>query len=95
MDLNLEIEKLQRGQEQILDLLKQNVDKRKDFKIYSFNDLVKLFGVTKRTIYNWKEEGRLSLTIIGSKTFMTEAQLQEFLEKNEVKSLKSRRKQPC
>ena len=92
MDLNLEIEKLQRGQELILDLLSKSTKGKADLRVYSLDQLSKLFGVTKRTIYNWKDEGRLPLTIIGSKSYMTEEQLQEFLQKNEVKPVKAGRR---
>lgn len=92
MDLNLEIEKLLKGQELILDLLRKSTNGKADVKVYSLDQLAKLFGVTKRTIYNWKDEGRLPLTIIGSKNYMTESQLQEFLAKNGVKPIKEGRR---
>jgi len=91
MDINLEIEKLQKGQNEILNLLKKSPTEKKELKAYSLNELAKFFGVTKRTIYNWKDEGRLPITIIGSKSYMTEQQLQEFLLKNEVKPIKAGR----
>ncbi|MFA7691228.1 MAG: helix-turn-helix domain-containing protein [Methanofastidiosum sp.] len=91
MDLVIEFKKLKEGQEQILDFLKNSTSKETKLRVYSLNELAKLFGVTKRTIYNWKDEGRLPITIIGSKSYMTEQQLQEFLLKNEVKPIKAGR----
>jgi|GEM_PF-3349353 len=91
MDLALEFQKLQKRQEQILQILKQSNPEKKELKAYSLNELAKFFGVTKRTIYNWKDEGKLPLTIIGSKSYMTEVQLQKFLTEHEVKPLNCRR----
>jgi excisionase family DNA binding protein len=53
--------------------------------IYTLRDMATMFRVTLRTIYNWMEEGRFSFVKIGSKTYLTEAQLQEFLTTHEVK----------
>jgi len=54
-------------------------------KVYTLNQVAEIFNVTVRTIYNWKEQGILPCTIIGSKTYVTEAQLQKFLTEHEVK----------
>ena len=86
MDLAEEFKKLQERQDLILQMLKQSKIEKEDLKVYSLDKLAEFFGVTKRTIYNWKDEGKLPLTIIGSKSYMTEAQLQEFLTTNTVKS---------
>jgi len=91
MDLALEFKKLKQGQEQILRMLTQTSNVKNEMKVYTLDELAAFFGVTKRTIYNWRDEGRLPLTIIGSKSYMTEAQLQEFLAKNEVKPFNVRR----
>ena len=56
--------------------------------VFTVNDLTKIFQVTSRTIYNWKEQGRLSFVQINSKTYVTSGQLDDFLKLNEVKSLK-------
>ncbi len=86
MDLAIEFKKINERQEQILQMLKQSKNGKEELKVYSLDKLAEFFGVTKRTIYNWKDEGRLPLIIIGSKSYMTEAQLQEFLTTNTVKS---------
>jgi len=92
MDLAVEFEKLQKNQEQILQMLSEmDFYTRPELEMYSMDDLAKMFKVTKRTIYNWKEDGRLPYVIIGSKTYVTEAQLQKFLAEHEVKPLNNRR----
>lgn len=91
MDLNEEFLKLKEGQEQILQVLKQGITSKKELKVYSLDELAQFFGVTKRTIYNWKDEGRLPFVCIGSKTYVTEVQLQDFLRQHEVKPFNNRR----
>ncbi|NQU33017.1 MAG: helix-turn-helix domain-containing protein [Bacteroidetes bacterium] len=91
MDLAIEFKRLQESQEQILQMLKQSTPKQKELKVYSLDELSKIFSVTKRTIYNWKDEGRLPFVCVGSKTYVTEAQLQDFLKHHEVKPFNNRR----
>jgi hypothetical protein len=54
-------------------------------QVYTLNHIACFFHVTLRTIYNWRDRGILPCTVIGSKTYLTEAQLQEFLKNHEVK----------
>ena len=91
MNLHDEFQELKKGQEQILKMLTQKRSVKNELKVYSLDELAVFFGVTKRTIYNWKDEGRLPLTIIRSKSYMTELQLQDFLSANQVKPFKTRR----
>lgn len=91
MDLAIEFKKLQESQEQILQMLKQSTPKQKELKVYSLEELANIFSVTKRTIYNWKDDGRLPFVCVGSKTYITEIQLQEFLSRHEVKPFNNRR----
>jgi excisionase family DNA binding protein len=86
MDLAVEFKKLQQNQVKILQMLSEmEFYSKPENDMYSLDDLAKMFKVTKRTIYNWKEDGRLPYVIIGSKTYVTEAQLQKFLAEHEVK----------
>ena len=82
---------MQDNQEKILQILKESSVRKGELKIYSFDQISKLLGVSTRTLYNYKMEGRLPLTIIGSKSYMTEDQLISFLKENEVKPSKVRR----
>jgi predicted nuclease with TOPRIM domain len=56
--------------------------------IFSVNDLAEMFQVTPRTIFNWKDQGKLSYEQINSKTYITASQLDDFLKRNEVKSFR-------
>jgi len=92
MNLEVEFGIIKEGQEKILQMISGVQSKAsKENAIYSIGDLAKMFKVTPRTIYNWKEQGIISFTQIGSKTYMTSSQLERFLSQNEVKSLKVRR----
>ena len=86
MDLEVQFKSLKEGQEKILQMLSEmDFYTHPELEMYSMDDLAKMFKVTKRTIYNWKEDGRMPYVIIGSKTYVTEAQLQKFLAEHEVK----------
>ncbi len=95
MDLAIEFEKIQQNQVRILQMLSEmEFYSKPELEMYSMDDLAKMFKVTKRTIYNWKDDGRLPSVIIGSKTYVTSAQLQKLLTDHEVKPLNYRRLQP-
>lgn len=68
---------------------KQKVE---ETRVYTLKDLAQLFQVTVRTIYNWMDASRFSFIKVGSKTYVTEQQLQEFLTNHEVKSFKAGRR---
>lgn len=95
MDLAIEFSKIQEAQDKILSrILEMQTFASKKNMVYTIDDLAEMFKVTPRTIYNWKDQGLMSFTQIGSKTYMTSAQLEEFLARNEVKSVKNRRNLP-
>lgn len=56
------------------------------FKVYTLKDMAEIFHVTSRTIYNWMGDNRFSFVKIGSKTYVTERQLQDFLNNHLVES---------
>ena len=92
MDLAIEFSELKDGQRQIIQMLKKGGNTNSEaLKVYTLDELAKFFSVTKRTIYNWKDEGRLPFTSIGSKTYVTSVQLAQFLKENEVKPIRSGR----
>ncbi|NQU33120.1 MAG: helix-turn-helix domain-containing protein [Bacteroidetes bacterium] len=71
--------------------LKNEKVKKESGTIYTLHDLAEMFQVTIRTIYNWMDDNRFSFVKVGSKTYLTEQQLQEFLTNHEVKSFKAGR----
>ncbi len=60
-------------------------------KLLTLRDMAIMFSVSLRTIYNWLNQSRFSYVKVGSKTYITEQQLSDFLAGNEIKSFKGRR----
>ena len=54
-------------------------------RVYTLKDMATMFSVSLKTIYNWMDQNRFSFVKIGSKTYVTEDQLQEFLTTYTVK----------
>lgn len=88
MDLAIEFKKLKDGQDQILNLIAgMKSPSKTSVEIFSLDDLAKIFKVTKRTIYNWKDCGIMPCVIVGSKTYVTQDQLTSFLKSHEIKAI--------
>ena len=77
-----------KSQEKILQKIEESRNYEQPVKLYSLGEVAQVFSVTIRTIYNWKEQGILPCTIIGSKSFLTSAQLEAFVSEHEVKPVK-------
>ena len=43
--------------------------------LYDLVDLIKIFKVTKRTLFNWRAKGIITLIDIGGRLYMTHAML--------------------
>lgn len=61
-------------------------------KVYTLQEMSEIFHVTMRTVYNWMDDNRFSFVKIGSKTYVTEQQLQEFLTNHQVETFKGERR---
>jgi len=51
-------------------------------KVYASEDLAKLLRVSKRTLQNWRDEGLIDFSQIGSKIYYTQEAVQLMLEEN-------------
>lgn len=51
------------------------VVKEQEFTLYDLVDLARIFKVTKRTIFNWRERGLIDLINIGGRLYMTHPML--------------------
>ncbi len=60
-------------------------------KLLTLRDMAIMFSVSLRTIYNWLNQSRFSYVKVGSKTYVTQQQLCDFLAGNEIKSFNGRR----
>jgi len=53
---------------------------------YDIPELVKLLGVTRKTLYNWVSQGRLKVVYkIGRKIVIPGSALKDFIESNKIK----------
>lgn len=57
--------------------------------LYTIKDLMSLFGVCRRTISNWQGSGKLSYVKIGNLLYVSQIQLNDFLQRHEVVGYKS------
>ena len=55
-----------------------------DKRVYTLKDMANMFNVSLRTIYNWMDQGRFGYVKVGSKTYVTEIQIEEFLANHQV-----------
>jgi hypothetical protein len=58
--------------------------RKEQIVLYSISDIMALFQVCRRTISNWQNSGKLSFIKIGSLLYVTQQQLEEFLQDNTV-----------
>lgn len=90
MDLNEKFKILEEGQKQILQMVSGMQNKAsKTNAIYSIDDMADMFNVSLRTIYNWMDQCRFGYVKVGSKTYVTERQLEEFLANHQVNAPKA------
>lgn len=52
--------------------------------LYTIRDLMSLFRVSRRTISNWQSSGKLSYVKIGNLLYVSQKQLNDFLQEHEV-----------
>ena len=52
-----------------------------DVKVYTLNELVDILKVTKRTLYNYIDSGKLKAVKMGKSWRVSEENLNEFLTK--------------
>ncbi len=57
---------------------------RRQKDLYTISELMSMFGVCRRTISNWQASGRLSYIKIGGLLYVSQKQLEEFLQDNVV-----------
>lgn len=81
MDFNKTLEDLQEKQDKILVLL-DNLNERnsQEKRIYDLVDLQNMLHCSKRTIMTWKHDGILPHIQIGNKIWVTQEQLNAFLD---------------
>lgn len=93
MDLNFEIQKLRADMSKVIELLQEKQAAQSEIKMYDLVDLQRILHVSKRTIATWKQQGKLSYSQVGSKTWVSEEQLKKFLAKYDSELPKNKQTQ--
>ncbi|WP_321289395.1 helix-turn-helix domain-containing protein [uncultured Sunxiuqinia sp.] len=73
---------------EMMEIKKGQSAKSKSQDVFTLAQIAEKFSVSIRSIYNWKEQGILPCTVVGSKTYVTQKQLDDFLSQHEVKPIK-------
>jgi excisionase family DNA binding protein len=55
------------------------MNQKLDKEFYTINDVAQLFGVTRTTVYEWMNTGRLAYVVIGGRRRITRSALQAFI----------------
>lgn len=82
MAIEQQIEDIKQGQERMISLLNDLTSANSNKKIYDLVDIQNILQVSKRTIATWLQRGILPHTKVGAKIWVTEQQLNSFLDKN-------------
>lgn len=61
-------------------------------KVYDIEELSQMLKMNKRTLQRYVREGKLKVSKVGRKYIITEENLKEFLEANEVKEIEEEEK---
>jgi excisionase family DNA binding protein len=86
MDLYREIENVKLELVKITELLKSQKATSEKLKMYDIADLIQILNVSRRTIATYTKNGTLPHTKVGNKIWVTEDQLNLFLDKNTISS---------
>lgn len=60
-------------------ILNEDLSKEK-FTLYDLVDLAGIFKVSKRTLFNWRAKGIISLIDFGGRLYMTQAMLEAHIQ---------------
>ncbi len=85
-DLGALLGEIKAGQEKMFELLMGQTQSTSNPKIYDLVDLQEILHVSKRTIATWLKQGILPCSRVGGKTWVSESQLQAFLEQHSTDS---------
>lgn len=81
MDLSFEFKQVKSELEKIITLLESQKNNKNVKKMYDLADLQEVFKVSRRTLSTWTKEGILPHSKVGNKIWVSEEQLNSFLEK--------------
>lgn len=81
------INELTQGQLRILELLEAALgnSKPESKKWYSNEEASRLFGVSKRTLANWRDSGKINFSQIGAKIYYASIDIDDFMSNHSTK----------
>lgn len=56
------------------------METKKEMKLYRTEDIAAMMGITRRTLYNYMEQGKIHGSKIGKYWYFTQENLEEFLK---------------
>lgn len=80
MDIYKTLADIKEGQEKVQVLLNDLIRGKSQKKIYDIVDLTQLLHVSRRKVFDWIKEGILPHSKVGGKVFITDEDLELFLE---------------
>lgn len=70
-------------------LINISTGKQKDSQlIFTNDDLCKALKVSKRTLQNYRDEGKIEFSQAGRKVYYTVSNIEDFMKKNQIKNFK-------
>jgi len=95
MNTTVQLKEISQKQDEILALMKNlcnnNEEVVNENKVYYMDDLMKIFRVSKRTLFTWKQKGKLTFGQIGKKLYVTQQELEKFINNLNKGGLKNGR----
>ena len=86
---------LYESQQELLKTVRELANARKEVKesekVYALSDLEKIFRVSRRTLFTWKQKGKLTFGQIGKKLYVTQQELEKFINNLNKGGLKNGR----
>ena len=78
-DLTFLLESQQELLKAVRELAKASKEVKESDKVYDLSDLEKIFRVSRRTLFIWKSKGKLTFGQIGKKLYVTQEELEKFI----------------
>ena len=87
-----ELKKLQQGQQELKEMLAE-LNKPSNQKIlYTNDDLMQILKVSRRTLANWRNQGLIGLSQVGSKIYYSQTDVEEFMQNHYCEPFNQKRR---
>ena len=82
MNTIVKLQEISQKQDEVLALMKnlcKNKGEVSENKVFYMDDLMRIFRVSRRTLFTWKSKGKLTFGQIGKKLYVTQQELERFI----------------